>query len=191
MVPFVQTARMTLAAAPEALQRAAAVGINGAEAVNLGATENVGMMLSCGLEEMEEEGEIEAGAAKRVVTELFAEKKLVPGFGHPLHRPVDPRAIRVLQLAQERGLVGRHTQIPDAVSMAVREAGGSHLPININGTIASIMLDLDFPMQVLRGVAILARTIGLLGHLYEDTQRPMGIFYRIMLRRQWNTMVIK
>ena len=156
MLPFVRAARITLFAAPEALQGAVAVGINGAGSVILGAAGNVGIMLSRGLEEMEEKEETEAGAAKRVVTKFRAAKKSMLGFSHPLYRPDDRRASRLLQLAKERGVIGRH------------------LPIDRNGTIASIMLDLDFPSQALRGVPISARTIGLLGHLYEETQRPMG-----------------
>ena len=174
MVPCVQAARMTLAAAPEALQGAVAAGINGAGSVILGAAENVGVMLSRGVTEMEERGKTAAAEAKRVVEELLAAKKSVPGFGHPLHWPDAPRAIRLLQLAHERKVIGRHTEFLEALSPVVDEACGRHLPININGTIASIMLDLDFPMQALRGVPILARTIGLLGHLYEETQRPIG-----------------
>ena len=174
MVPCVQAARMTLAAAPEALQGAVAVGINGAGSVILGAAENAGVLLSRGVAEMEEKGETAAEAAKRIAEELRAGRKAVPGFGHPLHRPDDPRATRLLELAHERGIVGRHTEFLEALALAVDVAWGRHLPININGTIASIMLDLDFPMQALKGVPILARTIGLLGHLYEETQRPMG-----------------
>ena len=170
---LVQAARMTLAAAPEALQGAVAVGINGAGSVILGA-ENAGVLLSRGVAEMEEKGETAAEAAKRIAKELRAGHKAVPGFGHPLHRPDDPRATRLLELAHERGIVGRHTEFLEALAPAVDVAWGRHLPININGTIASIMLDLDFPMQALKGVPILARTIGLLGHLYEETQRPMG-----------------
>ncbi|MEC8166102.1 MAG: citrate/2-methylcitrate synthase, partial [Pseudomonadota bacterium] len=140
----------------------------------LGAAENAGVMLSRGVAEMEEKGEKAAEAAKRIAEELRAGRKAVPGFGHPLHRPDDPRATRLLELAHERGIVGRHTEFLEALAPAVDVAWGRHLPININGTIASIMLDLDFPMQALKGVPILARTIGLLGHLYEETQRPMG-----------------
>ena len=174
MVPCVQAARMTFAAAPEALQGAVAAGINGAGSVILGAAENAGELLVRGVTEMEENGECAAEAAERIAGELRATRKPVPGFGHPLHRPDDPRATRLLELAHERGVVGRHTNFLEALSPAVDAAWKRHLPININGTIASIMLDLDFPMQALRGVPILARTIGLLGHLYEETQRPMG-----------------
>ena len=63
MVPCVQAARMTLAAAPEALQGAVAVGINGAGSVILGAAENAGVLLSRGVAEMEEKGET-AGEAE-------------------------------------------------------------------------------------------------------------------------------
>ena len=123
---------------------------------------------------MKENGECAAEAAERIAGELRAARKPIPGFGYPLHRPDDPRAMRLIELAHERGVVGRHTTFLEAPSPAVDAAWKRRLPININGAIASIMLDLDFPMQALRGVPILARTIGLLGHLYEKTQRPMS-----------------
>ena len=174
MVPSVQAARMTLAAAPEALQGAVAAGICGAGSVVLGAAENAGELLTRGVAEMAENGESAEEAARRIAQELRAARQPVPGFGHPLHKPDDPRATRLLALAHERGVAGPHTEFLEALAPAVNDAWQRNLPININGTIASIMLDLDFPMQALRGVPILARTIGLLGHLYEETQRPMG-----------------
>ncbi|PPR59931.1 MAG: hypothetical protein CFH10_01719 [Alphaproteobacteria bacterium MarineAlpha4_Bin2] len=174
MVPCVQAARMTLAAAPDALQGAVAAGINGAGSVILGAAENAGKLLMRSVTEMEENGETVEAVAGRVAQKLRDERRPVPGFGHPLHQPDDPRAIRLLELAHERDVVGRHTKFLEALSLAVDVVWERHLPININGTIASIMLDLDFPMEALRGVPIVARTIGLLGHLYEETQRPIG-----------------
>ena len=112
--------------------------------------------------------------ARRLATELRAARRPVPGFGHPLHKPDDPRATRLLALAHERGVVGDHTRFLEILAPVVNEVWQRTLPVNINGAIASIMLDLDFPMEALRGVPILARTAGLLGHLYEETRRPIG-----------------
>ena len=151
-----------------------AAAINGAGYVILGAAENAGKLLVRAATEMEEKIETAEATASRIARELRNSGGSIPGFGHPLHQPDDPRAMRLLAMAREREIIGRRTEFFEALSLAVDAVWGRHLPININGTIASIMLDLEFPMEALRGVPILAQTIGLLGHLYEETQRPMG-----------------
>ena len=40
--------------------------------------------------------------------------------------------------------------------------------------IAAVLLDLDFPGAMLKAIPILARTAGLLAHLAEEQQRPIG-----------------
>ena len=174
VTPSVQAARMTLAAAPESLQGAVAAGIAGAGSVVLGAAEEAGRLLARGVDEADGDADSFEEIARRVATELRSARRPIPGFGHPLHRPDDPRATRLLALAHERGTVGNHTRFLEVLGPVVNDVWQRTLPININGAIAAIMLDLDFPMEALRGVPILARTAGLLGHLYEETQRPMG-----------------
>ena len=83
MLPCVQAARMTFAAAPEALQGAVATGINGAGSVILGAAENAGELLVRGVTKMEENGECAAEAAERIAGKLRAARKPVPGLGYP------------------------------------------------------------------------------------------------------------
>ena len=173
MTPNVQAARMTFAAAPEALQGAVAAGILGAGSVVLGAAENAGRMLARGVAEAAKGGG-DAAAARRLAQELRDKKQAVPGFGHPLHKPEDPRAVRLLTLADQRKAAGRHVAFIRALAPIVGEIWQRPLPININGAIAAIMLDLDFPLESLRGIPILARCAGLIGHLYEETQRPIG-----------------
>lgn len=174
VTPSVQAARMTLAAAPESLQGAVAAGIAGAGSVVLGAAEEAGRLLARGVADAAGETDSFETAARRIATEIRAERRPVPGFGHPLHRPDDPRATRLLALAHERGAAGDHTRFLEILAPVVNDVWQRSLPININGAIAAIMLDLEFPMEALRGVPILARTAGLLGHLYEETRRPMG-----------------
>jgi citrate synthase len=173
MTPNVQAARMTFAAAPEALQGAVAAGILGAGSVVLGAAENAGRLLARGVAEAAKGGG-DAPVARRLAQELRDRKQAVPGFGHPLHKPEDPRAVRLFALADQRKAASKHVAFIRALAPIVDEIWQRHLPININGAIAAIMLDLDFPLEALRGIPILARCAGLIGHLYEETKRPIG-----------------
>ena len=174
VTPSVQAARMTLAAAPESLQGAVAAGIAGAGSVVLGAAEEAGRLLARGVGEADGDTDSFETAARRIAMELRSARRPVPGFGHPLHRPDDPRATRLLALAHDRGAAGDRTRFLEVLAPVVNDVWQRTLPVNVNGAIAAIMLDLEFPMEALRGVPILARTAGLLGHLYEETQRPMG-----------------
>ncbi|CAN0581425.1 unnamed protein product, partial [Laminaria digitata] len=92
----------------------------------------------------------------------------------PIHHPVDPRAVRILELSDERGVSGRHVNALRAFPAAVEEVWGKPLPMNLQGPMAAVLLDLDFPKTAIRGIPILARTIGLIGHLNEEIERPIG-----------------
>jgi citrate synthase len=128
--------------------------------VILGASEQCARLL----EDARERG------AENVVSELRAAKRRVPGFGHPVHRPVDPRAERILQLADERGVSGPNV----AMARRLHEAVGTRLPMNVALPIAAVMLDLGYPAGIVRAVPILARTASLLAHLAEEQQQPIG-----------------
>ena len=92
----------------------------------------------------------------------------LPGFGHPVHRPLDPRAERILELADERGVSGPHVLLARCLRDAVAEAWGKPLTMNVSMPIAAVMLDLGFPRRAVKAVPILARTAGLLAHLAEE-----------------------
>jgi citrate synthase len=98
----------------------------------------------------------------------------VPGFGHPVHRPLDPRAERILELADARGASGPHVLLARSIRDAVAEAWGKPLTMNVAMPIAAVMLDLGFPSDAVKAVPILARTAGLLAHLAEERQHPLG-----------------
>ena len=166
LVPSVVAARMTLAAAPEAFQGAVAAGLLGCGSVVLGSAEAAGRFLH----ELAESGEDPAAAVGR----LRAEKKAIPGFGHPLHSGGDPRANLLLKLAAEKGVEGRHVGALRAVEAALPAALGKALPINVNGAIPAVMLDVGFPLAALKGISLLARTASLIAHLTEETERPIG-----------------
>lgn len=174
LVPSVVAARMTYAAAPEALQGAVAAGLLGCGSVVLGSAEACGRFLDELIETARSDGLEPEEAARRGVAALRAAKKAVPGFGHPLHAEGDPRARLLLQLAADKGAEGEHVRMLRAVERALPDALGRKLPVNVNGAIPAVMLDVGFPLAALKGVSLLARTAGLIGHLQEESERPIG-----------------
>jgi citrate synthase len=162
MMPTNVAARMTLAADPAALQGAVAAGILGAGPVLLGTAEECARLLERDADPGELVAEIRAGGGK------------VPGFGHPVHTSLDPRAERILELADARGVSGPHVARARAMRDAVADAWGRPLTMNVSMPIAAVLLDLGFPATVVKAVPILARTAGLLAHLAEEQQHPIG-----------------
>ena len=174
LVPSAVAARMTLAAAPEAFQGAVAAGLLGCGSVVLGSAELAGRFLADLIAEAKAVGGDFGMAAAEGVRRLRSEKKAIPGFGHPLHSAGDPRALLLLRLAGERGVEGDHVRMLRAVEKAVGESLGRNLPINVNGAIPAVMLDVGFPLAALKGISLLARTASLIGHLREESERPIG-----------------
>jgi citrate synthase len=173
MMPTNVAARMTLAADPESLQGAVAAGILGAGPVILGTSEACARLLTAAQERVAAGADpAEVGAA--LARDHRASGERVPGFGHPVHKPLDPRAERILELADERGVSGPHVTLARAVRDGVAEAWGRPLTMNVSMPIAAVMLDLGFPAATVKAVPILARTASLLAHLAEEQQQPIG-----------------
>lgn len=162
LMPSNAAARMTLAADPGSLQGAVAAGILGAGEVVLGTAEACARLLQ------RREDPVETAR------QFHEARRKVPGFGHPLHKPVDPRAERILALADERGVSGPHVARARALHAAVAEVWGRPLPMNVSLPIAAVLLDLGFPPAAAKAVPILARTAGLLAHLLEEQEQPIG-----------------
>jgi len=173
MMPTNVAARMTLAADPDSLQGAVAAGILGAGPVVLGTSEECARLLEQAQERVTAGAEPTA-AATDIAQAVHAEGGKVPGFGHPVHRPLDPRAERILELADARDASGRHVLLARSLRDAVAEAWGQPLTMNVSMPIAAVLLDLDFPADAVKTVPILARTAGLLAHLAEERQQPLG-----------------
>jgi citrate synthase len=173
LMPTNVVARMTLAADPGSLQGAVAAGILGAGPVVLGTAEECARLLA------DARGRVDAGvapaaAARAVAEEVHAAGGRLPGFGHPVHRPADPRAERILALADERGASGPHVEVARCLRAAAAEVWGRPLTMNVSLPIAAVMLDLGFPASAVKSVPILARTASLLAHLAEERELPIG-----------------
>jgi citrate synthase len=172
LVPSVQAARMTLAAAPEAMQGAVAAGLLGCGSVILGAAEDAGQLLH-DVATRAESRSIE-DAASEVVREYRAARRAIPGYGHPLHKGYDPRARRLLEVAKEANTRGRHIAAAQAIERAIPDIVGKQLAMNVSGAIPAVLLDAGFPLLALKGAPLLARTASLIAHLLEERVRPIG-----------------
>ena len=174
MMPTNVAARMTLAADPASLQGAVAAGILGCGPVILGTSEECARLLEAAHEK------VASGAAREAIAAEMAgairgSGERMPGFGHPVHRPRDPRAERILELADARHVSGAHVALARCFRDAVAEAWGKPLTMNVSMPIAAVMLDLGFAPDAVKAVPILARTAGLLAHLAEERHHPLGL----------------
>jgi citrate synthase len=164
LTPTVLAARLTHTGAPESLQGAVAAGLLGAGSVFLGVVEDTVRFLDAIGDDVE-------GAVAR---ELEAGRR-IPGLGHPVHKVQDPRTPRIYAIAEETGLTGRYLSRLSEVAAAHARQTGRELPVNGAGVAGAALADLGFPPALLRGFALLARTAGLLGHLAEELQSPIGM----------------
>jgi citrate synthase len=172
LVPSVAAGRITLAAAPEALQGAVAAGILGCGSVILGSAESAARFLA-GIAEHQGAG-VDATAVRAALVDARDARRAVPGYGHPLHKQADPRVARLLTIAAESGIAGRHVEIARLVEQQLPDVTGKPLAMNVSGAIAAVLLDAGFPMLAVKGIPILARTASLIAHLLEEQQRPIG-----------------
>jgi citrate synthase len=173
MMPTNVAARMTLDADPGALQAAVAAGILGCGPVILGTAEACAELLSEARSRVLA-GEDPARVARAAAAAIHAAGDRAPGFGHPVHRPVDPRAERILELADARGVSGAHVELARRLRDAVADVWGKPLPMNVSMPIAAVMLDLGFGAAAVKSVPLLARTAGLLAHLAEERTSQIG-----------------
>ena len=180
--PTAIAARLTYVSAPDSLQGAMAAGLLGGGSRFLGVTEDCGMFLAQALarhaDEMPADPADDAAwepLALTAVREARAAGRYVPGLGHPVHKVQDPRTPRLMQIAGEEGLLGPHLRLFDAIGRVHEQVLGRRLPLNGAGVCGAALADLDLPVELLRGFALLARAAGLLGQLAEENRRPIGM----------------
>ena len=173
MTPSAIAARMTYLGAPESLQGAVAAGLLGLGDRFGGPVDAAARMLQEALADLPPEVDL-AAVAERVVAERRAAGRLVAGLGHPIHTPIDPRVPRLFEVAAENGFSGRYVALMELIGEAATRASGRPLPLNATGAIGAIASELGLPWQVCRGLAVMARAIGLVAHIQEELSEPMA-----------------
>ncbi len=182
--PTAIAARLTYLSAPDTIQGALAAGLLGGGSRFLGASEDTGAFLAAALAQAATppgtEDEYDA-LARSAIAARRASGGTVPGLGHHLHKNGDPRTAVLIAIAREEGQYGPHLALFEAVGRMAPEVLGRSLPLNGAGTCGAVLADLGLPLPMLRGVVLLARCAGLLGHLSEEIRRPLAadIFHEV------------
>ena len=178
LTPSALATRLTLTGAPESIQGALAAGILGGGSRFLGVTEDCGRFLAEAL--AAHEGPLpvdDAGwdaMAQTAVRRQREAGKFVPGLGHPVHKVADPRTAVMYRIAGENDVLGPHLKLFAAIGRVHPVIIGRTLALNGAGVCGAALADIGFPTDSLRGIALLARTAGLLGHIAEEQRRPIG-----------------
>lgn len=183
VTPSVIATRMTIMGAPESLQGAVASGLLGLGNTFVGTIEGAAKICQTELVDTgligpdiaapvtdEQIDEI----ARRVFREHREQKRPVAGLGHPVHKPLDPRAQRLFTISREQGFSEAGPRLMTRLSEIAHEETGRQLPVNVTGAIGSLAVTLGIPWNVARGLGVMARSIGLVGHILEESQTPMA-----------------
>jgi citrate synthase len=177
LTPSAIGARVTLLGAPESLQGAVAAGLLGGGSRFLGVTEDSATFLHgviAGLDQIPSDGSGWDEVALRAVSDTKAARRLVPGLGHPVHKVIDPRTPVLFRLARQNDVFGSHLALFEAIGRMHPGVLGRTLPLNGAGVCGAVLADIDLPIGVSRGFALLARCAGLLGQLAEEMVDPIG-----------------
>ena len=166
LVPSVVASRLTFHGAPESLQGAVAAGLLGVGDRYAGTAALCGEVLQALID-----AESCEAAAAQLVAEYRSLKRPVPGFGHPIHTGRDPRVEKLLSYVDAEG---KPVQAARALEAALSEALGRPLVMNVSTALAVLMFDIGLPVTAMRGVVVLARCAGLVGHLLEEAEQPVG-----------------
>lgn len=117
------------------------------------------------------DAEIVAKAAEQVLEEWRQARKRIAGFGHRQHKRKDPRLERLMTLAHEAGVDGRYLDATAALEEALHRSLGKTLPINIDGAMAAILCEIDFPIGLANAVFMVSRITGILAHAQEEQEQ--------------------
>jgi citrate synthase len=164
LTPSSIIARLMIDSVPEEIQVAMAGGLMAIGSVFAGTMEGCARLI---LTAEQHESDLESFCRETLKAHRLARTAL-PGFGHPIHKPDDPRTPRLFALAGEVGTSGRYISLLQRIGANIDLILGKHLTINATGAIGALLLEIQMPPAVMRGIAVVSRSGGLIGHIEEE-----------------------
>ena len=173
ITPSAIVARQTILGAPESLQGAVAAGLLGLGNVFVGSMDAVARTLTAALRDAGDKPDY-AALAKVIVDDYHARNAIIPGIGHPIHKPVDPRVPVLFRIAEENGFSGKYVKLMQSVHAEAQSRTPKVLPMNATAEIGAIACELGIDARVVRGLGVMARAVGLVSHILEESRNPMA-----------------
>ena len=167
--PSCQAAR-TVASTGSPLNAALAAGVLAISRHHGGAIEDSQKVFQEAVKRKREMNKTEAEMATILLKEFKEKNKRLPGFGHRIHTK-DPRTPKLFQIAADLGIAGEFVKMATAIEDAIEQSSGKRLPINVDGAIAALLCEMNFPPPLANAFFILARVPGLVAHIYEEQTR--------------------
>lgn len=172
LTPSAIASRLIYMSAPENLQGAVASGLLAVGSQFVGTMENCSILLD---EIIASPNQQEAALA--IATRYKDQKHPLPGFGHHLHKPDDPRSLKLLDLADsEPALERQYIDTLKLLGHAVDQVYARHITINATGAVAALLGAIGVPSRLMRGFAVISRAAGLVSHIAEEQNIPSGRF---------------
>jgi len=170
LTPTAIVTRLIADSVPEEVQVAMAAGLLAIGSVFVGTMEGCGAILKRGIDQG---GDLDSYCRETVAAHR-TQKKAMPGFGHPIHKPDDPRPARLFQIASECKVNGQYIDLLKKMSAELDRQARRHLTINATGAIAALLLEIAIPTEIMRGIAVVSRAGGLTGHIVEERRTHSG-----------------
>ena len=180
--PATLAARMVYAGAPEALQAAVGAGLCSMGSGMPGSMQQVAQILQQAIPDASSPADLDTLARK--VVQDHSQSQNIPGIGHDLHTEVDPRTARLFEIARDNGFDGPYTALMRSIAQCAEKTFGRKSPLNAAGAMGAVASELGLPWQIVRGVAVMARAVGLVGHVLEEMRDPMATEIRIRVAEE-------
>jgi len=177
LTPSAVSARMTYIGAPEAVQAAVAAGLAGAGSVFLGNAQNAAEMLLEGAANVTADSSDEEflELARQVADRRKAQGLHIVGLGHNLHVNGDPRVPVFIEVSKRNGYFGRYWRLMLALEEVMNKERGKRLPLNAGGATGAIVAEMGLDPILGRGLPLIARCAGLIAHIAEERDSPIGL----------------
>ncbi|PJX26161.1 hypothetical protein CAP48_09140 [Advenella sp. S44] len=173
LTPSAVITRLMTMSVPQEPQVAVASGLLAIGSVYAGTTEQCATLL-LQIEQREKSGENLDAVLHDIVGRYRQDKLVLPGFGHATHKPDDPRSLKLFTIASELGCADRYVRLVKHLGSEVDRQYGRHITINATGAIAALLLEIDIPVDAIRGYSVVSRAAGLVGHYLEELENPSG-----------------